>query len=67
MAEMLEGLIENELGADHRQAQEYSAIIGGNPSRGARSPILWNATYQALEVPQLMLPLDVPSTNLGKS
>lgn len=43
---------------------KFSAIIGAQPSKGARSPLLWNAVYQALEDDCRMLPLDVSSERL---
>ena len=29
--------------------KNYAVIIGSSPSKGARSPILWNAVYEATE------------------
>ena len=37
----------------------YAVIIGSSPSKGARSPVLWNAVYEALNVETRMVPLDV--------
>ena len=45
---------------------EFSFIIGANPSKGARSPVLWNKVYKAQGRRTRMLPLDVEETNLEK-
>ena len=42
----------------------YSAILGIEPSKGARSPILWNAAYSALDSTTSMSPMDVSPNNL---
>lgn len=46
--------------------EKFVAIIGGNPSKGARSPKLWNAAYKKLNKKIKMYPLDVKSRNLKK-
>ena len=38
----------------------HSYIIGLEPSKGARSPILWNCAYKKLEIDCSMLPMDIP-------
>lgn len=43
---------------------EFAAIIGAHPSRGARSPLLWNAVYETLGRACRMLPFDVSSERL---
>ena len=45
---------------------EFSFIIGANPSKGARSPVLWNKVYKAQGRRARMLPLDVEEANLEK-
>lgn len=40
-------------------ARQYAAIIGANPSKGARSPLLWNAAFKAHGLNALMVPIDV--------
>jgi shikimate dehydrogenase len=45
-------------------AGEFAVIIGARPSRGARSPRLWNAVYQALGRDCRMLPCDVSAEQL---
>jgi shikimate dehydrogenase len=43
----------------------YAAIIGECPSKGARSPLLWNAVFEAEGMATRMVPLDIPAANLG--
>jgi shikimate dehydrogenase len=58
----LAGLITNALELDRESP--YAAIIGANPSAGARSPKLWNAALAAYGRPWRMLPMDVTAGNL---
>lgn len=41
-----------------------SFIVGSTPSKGARSPRLWNAAFRDLEIDGEMLPLDVSSDQI---
>jgi len=50
-------LIENQINIAH--LDKYAAIIGENPSNGARSPKLWNAVFSKSGLNCLMVPLDV--------
>jgi shikimate dehydrogenase len=59
---MINNLIENNL--DTEKLGFYAAIIGETPSKGARSPLLWNAAFKAHELDQSMIPLDVSQTNI---
>ena len=43
----------------------FCAIIGSNPSQGARSPTLWNKVFSAEKKKVKMLPLDVKPENVG--
>ena len=43
---------------------KFAAIIGSQPSKGARSPILWNSAFKAHGLNYLMIPLDVEKNNL---
>lgn len=57
-------LIENkDLNMD--QTDVYAAILGESPSKGARSPVLWNAAFRELSVPGMMHPMDVTPDNLS--
>ena len=42
---------------------KYSAIIGEKPSKGARSPILWNKAYDLYKCDIKMHPFDVANEN----
>jgi shikimate dehydrogenase len=44
--------------------EKYTAIIGANPSSGARSPLLWNAAFNAYGINVKMYPFDVTAENL---
>jgi shikimate dehydrogenase len=46
--------------------QKYAAIIGANPSQGARSPLLWNAAFNHYQMDVKMHPFDVLPENLFK-
>ena len=46
--------------------KNYTAIIGLNPSKGARSPALWNAAFKGYKIKNQMIPLDVNSKKLFK-
>lgn len=50
-------LIENQINIVH--LDKYAAIIGENPSNGARSPKLWNAVFDNDGLNYSMVPLDV--------
>ena len=45
---------------------QFVAIIGAKPSKGARSPTLWNKAYKKMKINRTMIPLDVKKNNLGK-
>lgn len=57
-------LIENESAAG-RDSTPYAAILGLTPSRGARSPTLWNAAFAKLGMPARMFPFDVTEAKLA--
>lgn len=42
----------------------YAAILGASPSKGARSPLLWNAAFKAAGVDAVMHPMDVTAADL---
>ena len=60
----LNSLITNKISL--QDLTEFSFIIGANPSKGARSPVLWNKVYKAQGRRTRMLPLDVEEANLEK-
>jgi len=45
-------------------APKYAAIIGAAPSKGARSPLLWNAVFKAEGIVCEMVPFDVPENRI---
>jgi shikimate dehydrogenase len=55
-------LIENQINIAH--LDKYAAIIGENPSNGARSPKLWNAVFNECGLNYSMLPFDVTKDNI---
>jgi shikimate dehydrogenase len=57
-------LIENQVDIAH--LDKYAAIIGENPSQGARSPKLWNAVFDDSELNYLMVPFDVTKDNINR-
>lgn len=46
--------------------QKFVSIIGSNPSKGARSPALWNKAFFNLKIKMKMFPLDVKDKYIGK-
>ena len=41
------------------KTNNFSAIVGLNPSQGARSPKLWNKAYSSFNISAKMIPIDV--------
>lgn len=60
----INNLISNNI--DLSGLEKFAVIIGYNPSKTARSPILWNAAFKANNLNYAMLPLDVEAKNLIK-
>ncbi|HEY0836379.1 MAG TPA: shikimate dehydrogenase [Azospirillum sp.] len=46
------------------ETARYAAILGLAPSKGARSPLLWNAAFAAAGIDARMVPMDVPLDRL---
>ena len=57
-------LIENNIDLDENQ--NFTAIIGINPSKGARSPLLWNYVFEKNNINCRMHCFDVNEKNLEK-
>jgi len=55
-------LVDNTL--DLPAYEKFTAILGANPSRGARSPKLWGAAFKAHRLSTTMFPMDVSANNL---
>ena len=62
MSIQIERLLNNKINLP--KATYYSAIIGKSPSQGARSPVLWNAVYDAYSINCHMYPFDVSEDNI---
>lgn len=62
----LNDLISNGQKPNLDQYDRYAAIVGLNPSQGARSPTLWNKVFDARSLRAAMVPLDVPESKLAK-
>lgn len=56
-------VIENK-GLDLGRTGAYAAILGESPSKGARSPSLWNKAFRALDLSCEMHPMDVRKEKL---
>ena len=59
---MILSLIRNQVTIDH--LDKYAAIIGESPSKGARSPKLWNAVFKDCDLNCKMVPLDVNNKDI---
>lgn len=46
------------------EGKRFAAILGASPSKGARSPLLWNAAFTAQGIDAQMLPMDIPAERL---
>lgn len=46
--------------------ERYAAILGATPSKGARSPTLWNAAFRTAGVDAVMHPMDTRPEVLGE-
>ncbi|MDF1792496.1 MAG: shikimate dehydrogenase [Thalassobaculaceae bacterium] len=46
--------------------ERYAAILGATPSKGARSPLLWNAAFKAAGIDAVMHPMDTRPEALGE-
>ena len=49
-----------------KEKNNFALIIGLTPSKGARSPALWNSAYKFFNKKTKMFPADVKEKNLGK-
>ena len=60
----LNKLIENEHELNFNATDFYTTIIGLSPSRGARSPSLWNKVFRSQTMSAMMHAVDVQPKNL---
>lgn len=54
-------ILKNKVNID---SKNYTGILGSSPSKGARSPILWNAVYESIGMDCRMYPFDVELESL---
>ena len=62
MSNLLNKFINNEI--DTEPYEKFVVIIGENPSKNARSPILWNAAFKKKKLKYFMFPVDVSKNRL---
>ena len=62
----LSKILENKISKSVLKRDFFTSIIGRSPSRGARSPVLWNSCYKKFNLNAEMIPMDVSLKNLGK-
>ena len=60
--DQLRNLISNDIS---KLNNPFTAIIGSNPSKGARSPNLWNAAFKEFQLSISMYPFDVERENIN--
>ena len=46
--------------------KNFCSIIGSNPSKGARSPLLWNKAFKEMNLNNIMIPFDCEPHNINK-
>ncbi|MBI5370012.1 shikimate dehydrogenase [Candidatus Uhrbacteria bacterium] len=59
MAQVILTHVENRETLDLDATTSYAAILGAHPSKGARSPLLWNAAFAGLGISAKMHAMDV--------
>ena len=57
-------LIENKINIPEEKF--FCSIIGSNPSKGARSPLLWNTTFEKMDIDIKMIPFDCTENHIKK-
>lgn len=45
--------------------KNFCSIIGSNPSKGARSPLLWNKAFKEMNLNNTMIPFDCETHNIN--
>ena len=60
----LQPSLDNRLGASVSDRSMVAGIIGDHPSRYAKSPFIWNAAFQELNIDAAYVPFDVSAENL---
>ena len=59
--------VSNRVSLDLDSTRHYAAILGTAPSKGARSPSLWNRAFKALNISAVMHPMDVAPAALPET
>ena len=59
----IKNLAENKI---YLKKKNYTVIIGSNPSKTARSPVLWNYFFKKNKIDMEMIPIDVSKKNVSK-
>ena len=57
-------LLENKINIPEEKF--FCSIIGSNPSKGARSPLLWNTTFEKMDIDIKMIPFDCTENHIKK-
>lgn len=57
-------LLENKINIPEEKF--FCSIIGSNPSKGARSPLLWNTTFEKMGLDIKMIPFDCNENHIKK-
>ena len=65
MFDAIERCLTNRLDSSWRARPRFAAVIGDAPSRYSKSPRLWNAAFDRLNIDALYLPFDVDDARLG--
>ena len=60
-----QNLIDNNI--KEKNIKDFVAIIGETPSKGARSPVLWNRAFKNLSIKRKMIALDVKKKKFLKT
>ena len=64
MKNILNSILNNKI--DLKNKTNFALIIGLSPSKGARSPKLWNKAYKFFNRNSKMYPADMNNNNLSK-
>lgn len=62
----IQACIENRLDRNAIGKKRIAGIIGDAPSHYAKSPLLWNAAFRALDMKAIYLPFDVDHSRLAE-
>jgi len=62
----IQSCITNTIDCEQIKNRLFAGIIGEQPSKYAKSPLIWNYTFQQLGIDSVFLSFDVETDNLGK-